>query len=200
MMLRAFVCAALCGATALPLGAQIRQVRSPVHNWVNVWGGMYSTVDAVYDPPTASTWVFDDNAPAFGIGIERELSQGLMFGVEGSYSSTSFERRDDNVVVAEGTAKLYSAFATGRMQYGGAGSLGGFLKGMAGTFGYATPEADTNFDLALSTAAGLEYRFGGRNAAFLEWDKLWAYHEKEGIDSGNTGRHTLLRLGIRQGF
>jgi len=198
---RVLVLTALTFAGALPLPAQIRDVPPPARAWVSAWGGMYTTVDAIGDPETASTWRFDDNVFAFGAGAEYEVARGLLLGAEASYSSTDFERIDDDSVVAQGSADLISAFATGRFRYGGGNTLGGYLKGMAGGFGYRTPDPDaTNFDLALSTGAGLEYRFRSRAALYLEWNRIWAYHEKEGIDGGNTGKHSLLRLGFRKGF
>jgi hypothetical protein len=198
---RALTAAALALMAAPPLAAQIRDVPAPVRTWVTAWAGMYSTVDEIGDPETGSTWHFDDNVLAFGAGAEYEVAQGLLLGLEGSYSSPDFERIDDNVSVADGTAKLLAFFATGRLRYGGTNTVGGYLKGMAGGFGYRTPDpAATNFDLALSTGAGLEYRFRSRAALYLEWNRIWAYHEKEGIDGGNTGKHSLLRLGFRQGL
>ena len=191
----------LAVAAPLPLQAQIQNVPPPARGWATVWGGMYSKVDAIGDPTTASTWHFDDNVFAFGAGAEYEIGQNLLLGAEGSYASTDFERTVDQVVAASGKANLMTIFATGRLRYGGISTLGGYLKGMAGTFGYRTPDPDaTNFDFALGTGAGLEYRFRPRTAAYLEWNQIWAYHEKEGIDGGNTGRHTVLRLGFRKGF
>jgi hypothetical protein len=201
MPTRALSLIALALAASSPLAAQIQDVPAPPKAWVTGWLGMYTTLDAIGDPETQSTWRFDDNVFAFGAGAEYELARGLLLGAEASYASPSFERAADNTVVAEGSANVMSVFATGRYRYGGTNVIGGYLKGMAGAFGYRTPDPDaTNFDLSLSTGAGLEYRFRTRAAAYLEWNRIWAYHEKEGIDGGNTGKHSLLRLGFRKAF
>ena len=202
----ALATAVLVLAAALPgppLQAQVRNAPAPARAWVTGWAGMYTTVDAIGNPTDAgvSTWRFDDNVFAFGAGAEYEVAQGLLLGAEGSYASTDFEVLDDNTVTDQGSAGLLGLFATGRLRYGGNNTVGGYLKGMAGGFGYQMGDTiGTNFDLALSTGAGLEYRFRSRAALYLEWNRIWAYHEKEGIDGGNTGKHSQLRLGFRKGF
>jgi len=201
MLKRIVVLTALGGALSSPVAAQIRDVTLPARNWATLWGGLFTNIDAIRDPATETTWAFDDNAIAFGAGVEREVSPGLLLGAEASYASTDFQRRTDTAAEPVGTAKLIGLYATGRYRYGGTNTLGGYLKGAAGGLGYQLAGEDgTNFDLSLSTGAGLEFRFRTRSAAYLEWDRIWAYHEKEGIDGGNTGRHTLLRLGVRQAF
>jgi hypothetical protein len=201
MLKRAVLLATVCGGLASPLAAQLRDITLPARNWGTIWGGMFTNVDAIADPETGSTWAFDDNVIAFGAGYEREVSQGLLLGAEAAYASADFERRIDDTVESPGNARLLSLFATGRLRYGGPNAIGFYLKGAAGSFGYRVPDGDGfNFDLGLSTGGGLEYRFRATSAAYIEWNRIWAYHEKEGIDGGNTGRHTLLRLGYRQGF
>jgi len=195
----------LAASLTMPLQAQIGSVSvgRPARLWASAWAGMYTTVDAVGHPGDGAVvnWAFDDYVPAFGAGAEYEVSQGLMLGLEGSYASTDFVTSQNNVRLADGTANLLALFATGRLQYGGTGAVGFYLKGMAGLFGYRMPEPDeTNFDPALSTGAGLQYPFRFPAVLFLEWSQLWAYHEKDGIDEGNTGRHSLLRLGFRVGL
>lgn len=201
MQLRVILAALVFTTATLPLHAQIRDVRMPNRNWGSAWAGMYTRVDNVYDPGTDSGWYFDDPAFAVGVGLEREVSHGLLLGVEGSYGVTDFERRGDGVLLAEGDANLITALATGRYNSGGGGSLNLYLKGGIGVFGYRVPDPEeTNFDFALSWGTGLEYRFRPRVAGVLEWNQYSAYHEKEGLDGGNTARHSMLRLGVRAGF
>lgn len=186
---------------ALPLHAQIRDIPMPNRNWAGAWAGMYTGVDFVFDPGTDSGWYFDDPAFVFGVGLERELSQGLLIGVEGSYAATDFERRADNELLASGDANLITALATGRLISGSGGPISFYLKGGIGAFGYKVPDpAETNFDFALSSGAGVQYRLRPALAALFEWNQYWAYHEKEGLSTSNTGRHSMLRLGVRAGF
>lgn len=201
MQLRALVAAgALFAAASLPLHAQIRDVRLAPRNWVSLSAGMYTTVDNIYDPESGDNWAFDNQAIGYGAGLEREITTGLLLGLEGTYATTEWEQRGDTLV-ASGDAKLVSGFLTGRYLSGGMGSLGAYLKGGIGAFGYDVPEVDgTNFDFALTYGAGIGYRFATRYAAMLEWTQVRAYHEKEGLDQDNTARHSLLRAGLRVGF
>lgn len=205
MSTRALALAALAlASTGLPLRAQIRDVpaQTAPRAWVTGWAGMYTTVGGVDNPTDAgiATWRFDDNVFGFGAGAEYEVAQGLLLGAEASYAKTDFESILDADTV-RGSAGLLGLFGTGRLRYGGTNTIGGYLKGMAGGFGYAMGgSTGTNFDLALSTGAGLEYRLRPRAALYLEWNRIWAYHEKQGIDSGNTAKHSLLRLGFRKGL
>lgn len=203
MQLRTLIVPLVLGCAALPLQAQISDVQMPRKMWVGAWAGMYTTVDNVYDPGTDSGWFFDDTALAFAASIEREISQGLLLGLEGSMASTDFERNDDTSTEpdATGTATLYSGFFTGRLISGGAGRINAYLKGGIGAFGYKVPDpAETNFDFALTSGAGVEYRFRPRLSLGIEWNQIWAYHEKEGLDENNTGRHSLLKAGVRFGL
>ena len=79
--------------------------------------------------------------------------------------------------------------------------ISGYLMGGIGFFGYRIEDLETTaWDLSLGYGAGVEYRFTSQNGIFLEWDRIWAYHESDDIDGNDTGRHTLLRLGLRRGF
>jgi len=191
---------AACALLAATLPLQAQRPDAP-RAWVSAWAGLYTRVDAVGDPSTSSTWHFGDYAFSYGAGVEYEVAPNLLLGAETSYATTDFDRAQNGVIAALGSANLISAFATGRLRYGGTNKLGGYLKGMAGAFGYRTPDPDaTDFDFALATGAGVEYRFWPHAALALEWNQIWAYHKKGEIQGDNTGRHTLFRLGIRAGL
>ncbi|HSJ13619.1 MAG TPA: hypothetical protein VK939_04335 [Longimicrobiales bacterium] len=198
---RCLCIALLLALGAGPIAAQISGVRRTPRNVASIFAGLYTTIDAIYDPGTGSLWHFGDNAPAAGIALHRQVVPGLLLGVEGSWARADFERRTDGIVVAAGDADLFTARATGRLQAATPGSITGYLMGGFGFFGYRVPDPETTaWDLSLSTGAGIEYRFRPATGLFLEWDRIWAYHESEGIDDNNTGRHSLLRLGLRRGF
>lgn len=200
-ILRAPGVALLLTAFAAAGHAQIGGLRMPARNTVSVFATLYTNVDAIYDPDSASRWSFGDVAPGIGLALHRELVSGLQLGVEGSWARVDFERSADGAVVSEGDADLFTGRATARLQAARPGGISGYLLGGIGFFGYRVPDPETvAWDLSLGYGAGLEYRFSAANGVFLEWDRLWAYHESEGIDGDNTARHTMLRLGLRRAF
>lgn len=181
------------------------QARPAPRTWVVAFGQMYTNLATVADPgratATASDWVFDDNAFGFGLGAQRDIGEGLILGVEGSFARPRYERRVAGVAIpgASGTASIVTGMATGRFAYGGAAALGFYLNGGIGTIAYNLEDiGEWNADFALRAGTGLEYRFAPTRAVFLEWGRIWGYHEREGVGGGAV-QHGVLKLGFRAG-
>jgi hypothetical protein len=179
------------------------QVRTPPRTWGVVFGQMYTGLSRFHDPGTSSDWVFDDNAFGFGLALQREFGQGLLLGLEGSLARPAYERRVTGTSVAvpgaTGTASIATAMATGRFAYGGGAELGFYLSGGLGTIAYRLEDVGAwNADFALRAGTGLEYRFAPARAVFLEWGRIWGYHEREGV-GGGAAQHSALKLGFRLG-
>jgi hypothetical protein len=171
-------------------------------NSVGVYAQMYNEIGSFADPDTDSRWVFSDNAFGAGATFQRVLGQGLLLGVDVSYARPSYERQnlDTDAVIASGSASILTALATGRFAYGGGGDLGFYLTGGLGTIAYNLEDVgEWNADFALRAGTGLEYRFDPSKTIFLEWGRLWGYHEKEGV-SGGRATHSVLKLGARFGL
>jgi opacity protein-like surface antigen len=190
----------------LPVAADAAHAQAgpAARTWLTAFGQMYTRIDHVTHPGEPTTvWVFDDNAFGFGLGVERDVGQGLMIGAEGSFARPAYERRiqGTNVVIhgATGTATIATGMLTGRFAYGGGAQLGFYLTGGLGTVAYHLEDlAEWNSDFALRAGTGLEYRFAAGRAAYLEWGRLWGYHEREGI-GGGAAQHSVLKLGFRAG-
>jgi hypothetical protein len=180
------------------------QRRGAPLNWLSGYGLMYTGISGFHDPGSESDWVFDDNAFGFGLGLQREVTSGLLIGADVSYARPAYERRLRNTTVAipgaTGKAGVATALATGRIGYGGASDLGFYLSGAVGTIGYNLEDLGAwNFDLALRAGTGLEYRLSPSQALYLEWGRIWGYHEREGI-GGGAAQHSKLQLGLRFGM
>jgi opacity protein-like surface antigen len=189
---------------ALVLAASAAHAQAPAVNWVNVYGLMYTNLSGFTDPGTSSDWVFDDNAFGLGLGVQRDFGQGLLIGVDFSLARPAYERRTPGgaaIPGATGTANIGTAMATGRFAYGGGGDLGFYLSGGIGTIAYNLEDVGGwNADFALRAGTGLEFRFRPTRAVYLEWGRIWGYHEREGIGGGGGQQHSALRLGARFGI
>jgi hypothetical protein len=194
--------ALLCVAAHDTADAQMRRGAPPPVNWVNAYGLMYTGVSSFYDPATESDWVFDEPAFGAGVGLQRDFG-GLILGADVSLARPAYERRRRTGAVigdATGTATIATAMATGRFGYGGATDLGFYLAGGAGTIAYHLEDlGEWNADFALRAGTGLEYRMSPSRAVYLEWGRIWGYHEREGIGGGAV-QHSILQLGMRFGL
>lgn len=190
---------ALSVAGADMLNAQVRQ---PSQNQAGIYGLMYTNLSAFDDPGTQSRWVFDDNAFGLGLNFNREMGSGLLLGVDVSLARPAYERRELNTetILASGTANVGTAMLTGQLATGGGGDLGLYLKGGLGTVAYNLEDVGGwNADFALRAGTGVQYRVNPRTTLFLEWGRLWGYHEKDGLGGGRQ-QHSQLKLGGRLGF
>src|SRR5690606_2196570 len=106
-----------------------------------------------------------------GLGIHRQLGQGIAIGLEGSFAPAKYEiRGSNNSVVDKGNASIVTGLATARLYTGGMGPVGMYLTGGAGVMAYGMKGLDRwDPDLALMTGAGLEFRPSQRQSLFLEW-------------------------------
>jgi hypothetical protein len=197
--------AALCVAAVTIAEAQARpQARgvSP-RTWISANGLMYTNLARFYDPGTASDWIFDDNAFGFGAGAHHEFAPGLLLGLDASFARPAYERRrpgGNQISGAQGTATVATAMATGRIGYGGGADLGFYLTGGLGTIAYNLEDVgEWNADFALQAGTGLEYRMAAARSIFLEWGRIWGYHEREGV-GGGAAQHGVLKLGVRFGL
>jgi hypothetical protein len=185
------------GATALAA-----QARPAPRSQAGVYGLMYTNLSAFDDPGTASRWVFDDNAFGLGLLVNREFGQGLLLGADVSFARPAYERRalGATTVIASGTSTVATALLSGQLAYGGAADLGFYLTGGLGTIAYNLEDVGGwNSDFALRAGTGLQYRPGSRTTLFLEWGRIWGYHEQEGLGGGRQ-QHSQLKLGARLGF
>ena len=170
--------------------------------WVTTYFQMYSSMGQFVDPDSDSRWVFGDNAFGLGAAAHYEVTNTLAIGIDLGYARPAYERAhpETGVNIARGDARVFTALATGRMAYGGAADLGFYLTGGAGTIAYRLDDlGELNADLALRAGTGLEYRWAPDKRVFLEWGRLWGYHEKEGV-SGGKATHSILEIGFRGGF
>jgi opacity protein-like surface antigen len=192
---------AFCLAGATAAEAQMRRPAVTPRTWAGAYGLMYTGMGSFYDPGTDSDWVFDDNA--FGLGIEllREVASGLQIGADFSLGRPQYERRPRSGQAAlAGRATVGTAMASGRIGYGGGGELGFYLSGGIGTVAYYLEDLEKwNSDFALRAGTGLEYRMRPNRGLFLEWGRIWGYHERDGI-GGGAAQHSVLKLGLRLGF
>ena len=186
------------GATAT-LGAQMRPALSSPNTWVSVYGQMYTGINSFDDPDTDSRWNFSDNTFGAGASLLRQLGQSLLIGADVSLAKPEYEAELAADTI-EGDASLATALLVGRIAYGGASELGFYLTGGIGTIAYKLEHLDDwNRDFALRAGTGLEYRPRPNGAVFLEWGRIWGYHEKEGVSGGRVS-HSQLKLGGRLGF
>jgi opacity protein-like surface antigen len=194
--------AALIVMTAAAADAQMRRPAPTPRTWASGYGLMYTGMSGFHDPGTGSDWVFDDNAFGFGVDLHREITPGLLLGADLSLGRPRYARRVANTqsTIATGTATIGTAMVNGRFSYGGMPELGFYLTGGIGTIAYYLEDLeDWNADFALRAGTGIEYRFAGRQSIFLEWGRIWGYHEREGV-GGGAAQHSVLKLGLRFGF
>jgi hypothetical protein len=79
----------------------------------------------------------------------------------------------------------------------GLGGFGTYLTGSVGGVAYWLADVDrSNVDLTFAAGAGLDYAWSSGRAAFVEWKQFWAFHEREGVESG-TAEHSRFEIGAR---
>ncbi|HSJ24624.1 MAG TPA: outer membrane beta-barrel protein [Longimicrobiales bacterium] len=193
---------ALCAALLLT-AATVTTVQAQARTWVDVHGLMYTNIAGFHDPGTGSDWAFDDNAFGLGLGAHHEVTPGLLLGGDVSLARPSYERRITGtrtaIPGATGTATIGTAMASGRYAYGGGGDLGFYLSGGVGTIAYHLEDrGEWNADFALRAGTGLEFRLTTTRALYLEWGRIWGYHERDGV-GGGAAQHSALKLGFRLG-
>lgn len=195
----AVLLAALSLATATPAAAQFRSVEPPPKTWASVWAGGYTGAANIADPETGN-WGIGSSFSG-GAALHRQFGHSLVLGIETSYSPATYEITDgDDNLVAEGDARLVTGMLTGRLLYGGTGSLGMYLTGGAGAVVYGMSGLDRwDPDFAFRTGAGLEYRASAARTLFVEWGQLRTFHQKDGVKD-NTDKRSELRAGIRFGL
>jgi opacity protein-like surface antigen len=186
------------------LAAQRPAVTPPPRNWVSPYVTMFTNMSDFDDPDSQSRWMFDDSGFGVGLSLMREFGQSLVIGIDASGSRTNYERRaigtNTGTPLASGSATVGTAMLTGRFASGGRTELGFYLTGGLGTVAYKLEDLDGwNADFGLRAGTGLEYRYSTRGTVFLEWGRLWGYHEKEGVSGGRVN-HSALKLGGRFGF
>jgi opacity protein-like surface antigen len=189
---------------AATLTAQMRPRLTAPPNWVSVYGQMYTGMGTFEDPDSDSRWEFADNSFGLGAALQRQFGQTVLLGVDLSLARPDYEARrlsgPDTVSKISGGSTVATATLLGRAGYGGASDLGFYLTGGLGTIAYKLEHLDGwNSDFALRFGTGLEYRYRPSGSLFLEWGKIWGYHEKEGVSGGRV-THTVLKLGGRFGF
>jgi len=176
-------------------------------------GLLYLDVGRFYDPGSESVWAMADAAFGGGASLYTELGEGFWLGAEGTLARTRYERvAGGSSMIASGTATISTLLLNGRLSGNGLGQIGrmvglpfigniGYVNGGAGIISYRLEDLrDTNVDLLLSVGGGLEIMFsGGRRGIYVEIKRFWAFHEREGVESG-TSRHTRLDLGVRAAF
>jgi hypothetical protein len=171
--------------------------------YLSAWGGGFTDVGGFAETDLDAFFNFD-NAVAYGGGLHFRAGQGLVVGVEGTYARPNYRRfvRGATTPENEGEARVASALVSARLTSGGGGAFSVYLTGGAGVFAYNIPETgleEWDKDFALSGGAGLDYRIASRLGLFLEYGRMWAYHQK-GDTERNTANHSIVRLGTRLGI
>jgi opacity protein-like surface antigen len=188
-------------------------------NWLTISGGAILDPPNLVDPTTNSRWEMGTGT-SFGAALHHRFGEGLMIGFDGSYApSIPFEFHDQNsdaLLQPKDNAHVASAMLSGRLQYGGGGSLGIYLSGGIGGFFWGVPElapsaavavacactgtaSHWDADVGILTGAGLEYKVVQKTALFLEWGRFWVFHEHSGVSS-NSIKFTGIKLGARFGL
>jgi hypothetical protein len=197
------VAIALTLAVAAPLMAQVRPAPAAPDTWVTLYGQMYTGMNSFEDPDTDSRWEFEDNSFGLGAALMRQFGPSLLLGVDVSVARPEYETEPLGTTgePTTGSSTVATALLLGRIAYGGVSDLGFYLTGGIGTIAYKleAPFDSWNSDFALRAGTGLEYRFNPSGAVFLEWGRIWGYHEKEGVSGGRVS-HSILKLGGRLGF
>jgi len=194
----ACLAALACFAFASPAAAQFGTVKSPPKTWITGSVGGFLNPGSV--PDGDGVWDFG-SAFSGGIGVHRQIGQGISIGVEGSFAPAKYELRDASKnVVGKGNASIVTGLASARLYTGGTGPVGMYITGGAGVMAYGMKGLDRwDPDLALMTGAGLEFRPSQRQSLFLEWGKFWTFHQQEGVKN-STINHSQLRAGVRFGL
>jgi hypothetical protein len=202
-MRKSILVALACALSAGPLNAQMRRPASAPRTWASVYGLMYTGMGSFDDPDTDSHWGFEDNSFGLGAALLRQLGQSLQLGLDVSLARPNYESEPLEMSTTEpetGSASVATALLQGRFAAGGASELAFYLTGGIGTIAYKLEHLDGwNSDFALRGGTGLEYRFRPTGGVFLEWGRIWGYHEKEGVSGGRVS-HSMLKLGGRLGF
>lgn len=187
-----------CLAFATPAAAQFGTVKAPPKTWIT--GSVGGFLDPGSVPDGGEIWDFG-TALGAGLGVHREIAQGITFGIEGAFAPTKYELRTPSEgVIGKGNASILTGLATARLYTGGTGAVGMYLTGGAGVIAYGMKGLDRwDPDLALMTGAGLEFRPSQRRSIFLEWGKYWTFHPQDGVKN-NTINHSQLRAGVRFGL
>jgi hypothetical protein len=203
--------------TQLPDSAQADERSRPVA--LTLYGLLYTDFGAVTDPGSSSRWHFADAAMGAGAGVHVGLGP-VALGVDASFTRTRYERepRGSQGSAGAGRATLASLLVGGRLSSAGLpipgipgvpGPVGRrgrggapegistYLAAGGGVLSYGLEDlGGVNADLAFAAGGGLEYTWAAGNAAFLEWKRLWSFHEREGVESA-TSRHSRIELGAR---
>lgn len=187
-----------CLAIATPASAQFSTVKPPPKTWIT--GSVGGFLDPGSVPDASGVWDFG-TAFSGGLGVHRQIGNGLVLGIDGSFAPAKYELRDAaNAVTGSGKASLVTGLLTGRIYTGGMGPMGMYLTGGAGVMAYEMKGLNRwDPDLALMTGAGLEYRPSQSQSLFLEWGKLWTFHQSDGVKN-STVNHSQIRAGIRFGL
>lgn len=199
MKTAAAILATLAGlAFATPAAAQFGTVKAPPKTWITGSVGGFLNPGSV--PDGGEVWDFG-SAFSGGLGVHRQIGQGITIGIEGSFAPAKYELRDaSQTVVGKGNANIVTGLASARLYTGGMGPVGMYLTGGAGVIAYGMKGLDRwDPDLALMTGAGLEFRPSQRQSLFLEWGKFWTFHQQEGVKS-NSIKHSQIRAGVRFGL
>lgn len=205
------VCTALGSTLGSSAGTQAQRTtdqreeqRSSVPRvYLSAWGGGFTDIGGFTETDVDAYFAFQRTV-AYGGSLHVLVGQGLVLGIDGSWARPSYERRDRlaGTLLNEGEASVASGLLSVRLTGSGGGGLSPYLTGGAGVFAYEVPEPDLkewDMDFALSGGAGIDYRFLQRLGLFLEYGRVWAYHQK-GDAERNTANHDLVRLGTRIGI
>ena len=183
---------------------------------VSVFGLLYTGFGRVTDGASQSNWLLADAAFGGGLGASLNAWDNFGVGVELSVARTPYERRAraGNAISGAGDATVGTVLFTARLSQSGFripgipgiggvgfGSIPGFatyLSGGLGAVSYWLEDLDGgNADFAFAVGGGLEYTWSGGTVGFLEVRRLWALHEREGVET-SMARHSRIELGLRR--
>ena len=217
--------AALAASTAEsqrpPVGAPVDSTSAsrPKQLSASAYALMYTGFSAVTDPASQSTWEFADAALGGGGTLSIDLG-AVSLGVDAALTRTRYERRPfagGAALGSSGNATVGTLLATGRLSSGGLsipgipgipgprGGRGRAGESRGGLFTYVALGAGvvsywlgdvSNSDLGVAAGGGLEYGWSNGRAAFVEWKRVWGFHEREGIESAMAD-HTRIEVGAR---
>jgi hypothetical protein len=183
---------AIVAAVTLAGGVQAQTL------YASGWAGALMNPGTVVDFETDTRWAFGTSV-VFGAGLGAHLGQGLMAGLDLSYSPARHEVFDrfTGVRLDEGRASIVTAMVSGRLGAGRAAGWGTYLAGGVGTMIYGIPHLDRwDADLALRGGGGVEFARSRDFLLFLEWHRWWVFHPGEGVQD-NVVHHATLDLGAR---
>jgi hypothetical protein len=135
--------------------------------------------------------------------------------VDAAFTRTRYERRSFQSagVTASGKANIATLLFNGRLSSGAlsipgvpmpvgrrggeAGGLATFVSVGAGTIWMDLDDLEEiDVDFGLAGGGGIEYRWDRGTGVFLEWKRVWQFHEREGVESAVVD-HSLLDAGAR---